>query len=694
MTHACTRSIRQSVCSVAVAVALTLAFASSAFAQADIQSTGPLTDITVGDDLTCEVTAYGFPQFFGGGIGEPGSCGWTLASGGTLYGYSSDGNDWASVNQATLSGAGTPSNPYVITTTVAATSNGNAIGIQLAERDTYVVGDESYRTDLTVQNTTGAPFSGTLYHVSDCTLQGDDDGFGFEDPTSGTVACAQNANNSPPGPLAAFVPLTPGSHYLEGDYGDVDFTVPNNQVDYASTCDCTNSDDNGMGVNWDIQSLPNGGTATFSLLTDISATGTIALPLTASGGQSLTGAAGTPLSATVASVSDPNSSDAPNNLSATINWGDGSTSAGAISGGNGSFAVAGTHTYASGGSYTITVTVTRAGNSATATDSAVITSTPTPGTTAAPTVGITAAGFSGSVVPGGLATTASFQYGLDPKYTGGGPIVYTNSTPAQTVGADFSSHSVSASVSGLVPNALYHVRLIASNSAGTTFGADTTFTTNPAPPPTQPTLGQTFNIAPVSGVVLVKINGVFVPLTQLRQIPQNVLINALHGTLQLITAAGGGPSGAHDAAAKHKPKIKTQKGSFGGAIFKLNQTKSGAGKGLVTLTLVESAFKGAPSYALCKKGGKKKAGDASAAAASSKVLQLLHASAKGKFKTTGKYSAATVRGTKWTIADRCDGTVTHDVTDSVAVTDFVRHKTIILHAGQSYLALASPKKHP
>ena len=179
-------------------------------------------------------------------------------------------------------------------------------------------------------------------------------------------------------------------------------------------------------------------------------------------------------------------------------------------------------------------------------------------------------------------------------------------------------------------------------------------------------MGQTFNIAPVSGVVLVKINGVFVPLTQLRQIPQNVLINALHGTLQLITAAGGGPSGAHDAAAKHKPKIKTQKGSFGGAIFKLNQTKSGAGKGLVTLTLVESAFKGAPSYALCKKGGKKKAGDASAAAASSKVLQLLHASAKGKFKTTGKYSAATVRGTKWTIADRCDGTVTHDVTDSVA----------------------------
>ena len=67
-----------------------------------------------------------------------------------------------------------------------------------------------------------------------------------------------------------------------------------------------------------------------------------------------------------------------------------------------------------------------------------------------------------------------FQYGLDPKYIGGGPVVYTQSTPAQSVGSDFASHTVSASVTGLVPNALYHVRLVATNSAGTTFGPDVT----------------------------------------------------------------------------------------------------------------------------------------------------------------------------------------------------------------------------
>ena len=351
----------------------------------------------------------------------------------------------------------------------------------------------------------------------------------------------------------------------------------------------------------------------------------------------------------------------------------------------------GSHAYATVGSYPVAVTIIVGRHdqgSSTVNDTAVITAAPSSVVTGTPSVSATGAGFLGSVDPDGLVTTASFQYGLDPKYTGGGAIVYTNSTPAQTVGSDFSNHAVTASVSGLVANAVYHVRLAATNSAGTTFGPDITFTTSHGATPGSPTLGKTFNLAPVSGTVLIKINGVFVPLTELTQIPKNTVIDALHGALSLTTAATGGSHPAHDAAKgkKPKPKPKTQKGTFGGAVFKLSQATRGAGKGLVTLTLVEGAgFKGAPTYATCKKP-KKKAGDASAAAASSKALQLLHASAKGKFKTSGRYAAATVRGTKWTITDRCDGTLTHDITDSVAVTDFVHHKTIILHAGQSYLA--------
>ncbi len=245
---------------------------------------------------------------------------------------------------------------------------------------------------------------------------------------------------------------------------------------------------------------------------------------------------------------------------------------------------------------------------------------------------------------------------------------------------------MSATVSGLVPNALYHARMVATNKNGTTFGPDITFTTGHGPTPGAPTLGKTFNISLVNGLVLIKVNGVFIPLTEATQIPKNTVINALHGTLSLITATGSSHPTA-DVAAKGKKgkkgKTVTQKGNFGGAIFKISQVTGGASKGLTTLTLVEGAFKGAPTFAKCTAH---KAGDVNASAASSKALQLLHASAKGKFRTRGRYAAATVRGTKWTIADRCDGTLTHDITDSVAVTDFVRHKTIILHAGQSYLA--------
>ena len=298
--------------------------------------------------------------------------------------------------------------------------------------------------------------------------------------------------------------------------------------------------------------------------------------------------------------------------------------------------------------------------------------------------------FSGTVNPVGLPTTAYFQYGLDPRYSGsGGPVVYGQSTPPQQVGSGDMPVGVTASVSGLIPNALYHVRLVASSSAGTTYGPDQTFTTSAEPPPGSPTLGKTFNISVVSGTVLIKINGVFVPLTELTQIPNNTEIDALHGTIELTTAINGGSHPIADTAAKrgkHKKgsaAVKTQRGAFGGAIFKISQARLGRNGGLVTLALVESAFAGAPSYSTCTAHA---AAEASAASLSSKTLQLLRASAHGRFTTKGKYAAATVRGTKWTIADQCNGTLVHDLTDSVAVTDFVHHKTIILHAGQSYLA--------
>jgi hypothetical protein len=212
----------------------------------------------------------------------------------------------------------------------------------------------------------------------------------------------------------------------------------------------------------------------------------------------------------------------------------------------------------------------------------------------------------------------------------------------------------------------YRCAVTATNAAGST--TQTSAPTTISVPP--PRLGRLVNAVPVSGKVFVVIKGQLVPVTGATQIRSGAEIDALHGTVSLTSATGRGK--------------ETQTGTFGGAVFKVTQARSGKNKGLTTLKLVEAAFRGAPSYAICK--AHKKALDASAAASSSKTLQLLRASAHGKFRTTGRYSAATVRGTKWTVADRCDGTLTRDITHSVAVTDLVRHKTIVLHAGQSYLA--------
>ena len=351
------------------------------------------------------------------------------------------------------------------------------------------------------------------------------------------------------------------------------------------------------------------------------------------------------------------------------------------------------------GSVDVTVT-TPGGTSATSANDQftyVSTGTAPPGVAPGPPTvrSTTGVEFSGSVNPNGSATTADFEYGiaLSDRGPGSSTALYDQTTPVRQVGSDSSNHTISAAVTELIPNAVYHVRLVATNGAGTTNGPDQTFTTPASAPPPPPVLGKAVNVTPVSGVVFIKpppgktlagdpTAGAaqlskgqgFVPLTEARQIPSGSQIDALRGSLKIVTAAG--------------QVGKTQNATIAGGVFTLTQARTGITKGITNFALQEGAFAGAPTYATCKAKGKKAADQATTASLSSKTLQLLKASAHGKFKTTGRYSSATVRGTIWTIADRCDGTLTHAIRDTVLVQDFVRHKTILLHAGHSYLARA------
>jgi hypothetical protein len=69
----------------------------------------------------------------------------------------------------------------------------------------------------------------------------------------------------------------------------------------------------------------------------------------------------------VATFSDSNGGDTPASFTAAIDWGDGVTSAGTVSGGAGTFTVSGGHTYADEGNDQASVTLTRTADQATST---------------------------------------------------------------------------------------------------------------------------------------------------------------------------------------------------------------------------------------------------------------------------------------------------------------------------------------
>ena len=74
----------------------------------------------------------------------------------------------------------------------------------------------------------------------------------------------------------------------------------------------------------------------------------------------------------------------------------------------------------------------------------------------------------GSLNPHGLATTFHFRYGTTTSYG--------LTTPPQSRSGN-TPQNVSANISGLMANRVYHFRIVASNARGTRFGADRTFTT-------------------------------------------------------------------------------------------------------------------------------------------------------------------------------------------------------------------------
>jgi len=294
-------------------------------------------------------------------------------------------------------------------------------------------------------------------------------------------------------------------------------------------------------------------------------------------------------------------------------------------------------------------------------------------TTPATAITDTTATLNGVVGPQRGLTDYTFQYGVTTRYE----LPHTPVSPLPP--PDNGPRPVSATVTGLTPGMVYHYRLLAGNAPLFIAGNDQTFTTAPPAPmtaavapaplpapaaaatPPTPTLGKTVVVAPVSGRVTVKVPGAagFVVLGAGGALPSGAVVDTRGGEVALTTAL---------------PNGTTQTGRFHGGVFRVRQS-AGAG-GTTDIDLRGPA----PS---CRSG---KARARAAAVARTKRRKLWGSDKGGRFRTHGRNSVATVRGTKWVTTDTCAGTRTTVTEGSVSVRDVHRKHSVLVRAGHTYLA--------
>jgi streptogramin lyase len=192
----------------------------------------------------------------------------------------------------------------------------------------------------------------------------------------------------------------------------------------------------------------------------------------------------------------------------------------------------------------------------------------------------------------------------------------------------------------------------------------------PAPiadaPVAPPVLGEAVVVQPVSGAVLVKTPGAaaFVPLSSGANLPVGTLVDTRKGRIVLRSA--------RDA------RGRTQAGEFWGGLFQIRQRRRG--RGMTNLHLRGGRFgrcgvRAGASVLARESGGRRRV-----------VRRLWGKDKHSRFRTHGRDSVATVRGTRWVTTDRCDGTLTRVTEGKVLVRDLRRKRSVLLTAGRAYLA--------
>jgi hypothetical protein len=214
----------------------------------------------------------------------------------------------------------------------------------------------------------------------------------------------------------------------------------------------------------------------------------------------------------------------------------------------------------------------------------------------------------------------------------------------------------------------------------------------PPPPPVEPTRGVDFNASTVSGKVLVSVPknapagkvlarpGVahsaaaisppsgyrpFRLLGKDDNIPVGSILDASKGVSSITMAANAGGT-------------VTQTGKFSKGVFKTTQSKSSS--------LTTANMMGGGNFRRDCKVRRVRAGSAGVTAARKRPGRRLFSNVKGRFRTRGRNSTATVRGTQYLVKDSCSGTTTKVVAGVVIVHDLVKNKNHTVRKGHSFTA--------
>ncbi len=165
----------------------------------------------------------------------------------------------------------------------------------------------------------------------------------------------------------------------------------------------------------------------------------------------------------------------------------------------------------------------------------------------------------------------------------------------------------------------------------------------------------------------------YTPVKGAAVIPVGSVVHTTRGRLAVTSV---------NSATRGGTTVRTQTAQFYSGIFQIRQARSR--RPVTELRLRSTNFS-----SVCGSTSRTASGPrAIAAQRRSRVVSRLWGNGRGRFRTRGRHSAATVRGTIWLTQERCDGTLTRVTRGSVSVRDQTARRTVVVRAGRSYLARA------